>query len=77
MDCVQFQGCRKWTYNELLVGHHPSMELHRASQAFVVAQYCWRVVGRSDCSRLIKSKLINLCVSVYTMGNFFCYLCTI
>lgn len=77
---MQFQGCRKWTYDELLVGHHPSMELHGASQAFVVAQcdlYCWRVVGRSDCSHLIKSKLINLCVSVYTMGDFVCYLCTI
>jgi len=51
-----------------------------APQVFVVAQcdlYCWRVVGRSDCSRLINSKLINLCVSVYTMGDFVCYLCTI
>jgi hypothetical protein len=51
-----------------------------APQVFVVAQcdlYCWRVVGRSDCSRLIKSKLVNLCISVYTMGDFVCYLCTI
>ncbi len=71
VDCVQFQGCRKQTCNELLVGHHPSMELHDDPCSFwslcccsmwlILLESCWKVRLLSP-DKIQARKLMCLCI---------------